>query len=110
MPREVIDHPAHYGGNQPYEAINVIHAWGLNFALGSVLKYICRAGKKPGADDLEDLEKALWYLKHEINKRRYARAAQDAGPLAPASERERSQSQPVETPEQIAKNKRENES
>jgi hypothetical protein len=61
---ESIEHPAHYGGaDDPYEAIKVIEAWGLDFALGNAVKYICRAGKKPGADRREDLKKALWYLR-----------------------------------------------
>src|SRR5262249_13783349 len=52
-----IEHPAHYGGaDNPYEAINVIEAWSLNFNLGNVVKYISRAGKK--GDALEDLKKA----------------------------------------------------
>jgi hypothetical protein len=70
MVGDTVDHPSHYGGaNNPYEAIKVIDAWGLNFALGSVLKYICRAGKKNGTDELEDLRKAAWYLNHEIQLR-----------------------------------------
>jgi hypothetical protein len=64
---ERIDHPAHYGGaDDPFEAIKVIDAWGLSFALGNALKYLCRAGRKPGVDAVEDLEKAAWYLRHEI--------------------------------------------
>jgi hypothetical protein len=60
-----VNHPAHYGGeDNPYEAIKVIEAWKLNFNLGNAVKYICRAGKK-GAQ-LEDLEKARWYLDREI--------------------------------------------
>lgn len=65
-----IDHPTHYGGaDNPYEAVKVITAWSLNFALGNAVKYICRAGKKAGADELEDLKKAAWYLNHEIERR-----------------------------------------
>jgi len=66
---ESVNHPAHYGGDTTYEAIKVIDAWGLNFSLGSVLKYICRAGKKEGVSPLEDLHKALWYLHHDITER-----------------------------------------
>jgi len=63
-----VDHPAHYGGaDNPYEAIKVIDAWGLGFALGNVVKYISRAGKKH-AGVVEDLEKAAWYLQHEIER------------------------------------------
>lgn len=66
MPKEKIDHPDHYGGkDNPYEAIKVIEAWGLGFNLGNTVKYISRAGKKGSRK--EDLEKALWYLKREIN-------------------------------------------
>lgn len=62
---EAVDHPAHYGGgDNPYEAIRVIEAWGLGFCLGNTVKYIARAGKKGGA--LEDLKKARWYLDREI--------------------------------------------
>jgi hypothetical protein len=64
---ETINHPAHYGGDTPYEAIKVIKAWGLGFSLGNAVKYISRAGKKGGKDKrLEDLRKALWYLEDEI--------------------------------------------
>ena len=61
---EKINHPAHYGGETPYEAIKVIEAWGLGFCLGNTVKYISRAGRK--GDALEDLKKALWYLEREI--------------------------------------------
>jgi hypothetical protein len=64
-----VNHPAHYapGGNMTFEAINVIDAWGLGFALGNCVKYVCRAGRKtPSA--LTDLRKALWYLQHEIKR------------------------------------------
>lgn len=60
--------PDYYGGqNSPYEAIKVIRAWNLGFCLGNVVKYICRAGKKPTATKLEDLQKAKTYLELEIN-------------------------------------------
>ena len=61
-----IDHPAHYGGDTTYEAIKVIEAWGLGFALGNAVKYISRAGKKDPARELEDLRKADWYVQREI--------------------------------------------
>jgi len=64
---EKVNHPAHYGGeNNPYEAIKVVEAWSLGFHLGNVVKYIARAGKK--GDELEDLEKARWYLDRQIAK------------------------------------------
>lgn len=67
MKDEAVNHPAHYGGeSNPYEAINVIEAWGLDFCLGNSVKYISRAGKKDSAKQIEDLEKARWYLDREI--------------------------------------------
>jgi hypothetical protein len=60
--KEKVDHPDHYGGeNNPYEAIKIIEAWGLDFHLGNVVKYISRAGKK-SENALEDMRKAKWYL------------------------------------------------
>lgn len=67
-PSSAVDHPAHYGGSEnPYEAIKVIEAWGCGFAVGNCVKYLSRAGRKPGADRLEDLRKARWYLDREIS-------------------------------------------
>ena len=64
---ESIENPKHYGGvDNIYEAIKVIDAWEVDFYLGNVLKYICRAGKKTG--QLEDLKKAQWYLNKKIQK------------------------------------------
>lgn len=66
---EEVDHPIHYGGkDDPYEAIKVIEAWDLGFHLGNAVKYISRAGHKPGADMLTDLRKARWYLDRKIEQ------------------------------------------
>ena len=46
--------------------IDVIEDWGLGFHLGSVLKYIKRAGKKPGNSEIQDLKKIRWYLDRQI--------------------------------------------
>lgn len=65
--KESVDHPKHYGGKEnPYEAIKVIEAWDLDFCLGNVIKYLSRAGKKHIDKEIEDLEKALWYLQRKI--------------------------------------------
>lgn len=63
-----VNHPQHYGGDTTYEAIKVIEAWSLGFCLGNTVKYISRAGKKDKEKEIEDLEKALWYLSREIQK------------------------------------------
>jgi len=65
MSYEKINNPNHYDGNG-LKAIDVIEAYGLNFSLGSAVKYILRAGKKPGENTLEDLRKALWYTQRQI--------------------------------------------
>jgi iron-sulfur cluster repair protein YtfE (RIC family) len=66
---ESVNHPKHYGGGDNiYEAIKVIEAWDLDFCLGNTLKYISRAGKKDTTKELEDLNKALWYLQRRIQQ------------------------------------------
>ena len=47
------------------EVFDVVEAFGLNFNLGNVVKYVCRAGKK---DDciVSDLRKARDYIDREI--------------------------------------------
>lgn len=65
--KEAVRHPPHYGGgDNPYEVIKVIDAWGLDFCLGNTAKYIARAGKKTSDLELQDLKKAKWYLDHKI--------------------------------------------
>ena len=67
--KESVNHPSHYGGAlNVYEAIKVIDAWSLGFALGNTVKYISRAGKKDPSKEIEDLKKALFYLQHHINQ------------------------------------------
>lgn len=61
------NHPPHYrGAGDPYETIKVIEAWGLNFHLGNAVKYISRCDLK--GNRLEDLKKAAWYLRREIER------------------------------------------
>jgi len=74
-PKEMVNHPAHYGGvDNVYEVIKVLEAWGLDksFCLGNAVKYIARAKQKtptlPGI--IEDLAKAEWYLHREISNLR----------------------------------------
>lgn len=58
-------HSEHYAAMSP-EPIDVIDAWGLGFNLGCVLKYLAR----PKGQTIADLEKAVWYLQHELDRRR----------------------------------------
>jgi len=64
---EQINHPQHYNAGK-IEAIDVIEDWKLNFSLGCVVKYICRAEFKDST--IQDLEKASWYLTREIERRK----------------------------------------
>ena len=67
---DLVNHPPHYkaGG---IEVIDFIEAKDLNFRLANVVKYVSRAGKKD-SDPVQDLEKAAWYLKREIDARKGA--------------------------------------
>lgn len=61
--------PSHYqGSTQP---IDLINAQNLNFNLGNVVKYVCRAGKKQGESNLKDLEKAKDYINYEIKRLKF---------------------------------------
>lgn len=68
MTEDAVRHPAHYGGDTTYEVIKVAEAWELDkdAYLFNVLKYVGRAGKKGSAKELEDLEKAAFYLGRKI--------------------------------------------
>tara|TARA_R100000781_G_scaffold5394_1_gene6085 strand:+ start:437 stop:724 length:288 start_codon:yes stop_codon:yes gene_type:complete len=67
MAETTSDHgPEYYrrGSIQPWD---FVRDQGLNFHLGNVVKYVCRAGHK--FDDIDDLEKAIHYLKNEVEFR-----------------------------------------
>lgn len=66
LPHSTVEHPKHYRKETGLEAIEVIEAWDLNFNLGNVVKYVCRAGLKDKSERKEDLEKAIWYLSREL--------------------------------------------
>jgi Protein of unknwon function (DUF3310) len=60
-----VNHPKHYNSHPAgIEAITVIEHFTFN--LGSAIKYVWRHGLKPGADAVEDLKKARWYIEREI--------------------------------------------
>lgn len=61
----MVDHPQHYQGKN-FEVIDIINDYSLNFELGNAIKYILRADKK--GNKKQDLEKAIWYLNHELSK------------------------------------------
>lgn len=59
-----IHKPSHYTRGRKYEPKDVIRDWGLNFNLGSAVKYISRAGRKD--DIVQDLMKAVEFINFEI--------------------------------------------
>ena len=62
-----LSRPAHYGGgNNPFEAIKIIHHYNLNFNLGNIIKYTLRCGKKDEA--IKELEKIKQYADFEIQR------------------------------------------
>ena len=68
MPKDdAVSHPSHYTVGK-IEVIDFIEDKGLNFNRGNAVKYLCRAGKKDPAKEIEDLEKAMWYINHEIER------------------------------------------
>lgn len=64
---DMVNHPAHYTDGK-IEVIDFIEDKRLNYHRGNAVKYICRAGKKDPAKEIEDLQKAVWYINREIQR------------------------------------------
>jgi hypothetical protein len=61
-----VDHPVHYNTHPSgVECIDIVRHMGFN--LGNVVKYLWRDGIKDTEVEIQDLEKALWYLQDESN-------------------------------------------
>lgn len=65
---ESVDHPPHYNQGK-IEVIEFIEDKHLSFHLGNAVKYISRAGIKDPTKFVEDLEKAIWYIRRQIEIR-----------------------------------------
>jgi len=63
---EQVDHPKHYQHPAGVECIDVVEAF--NFNVGNAVKYLWRAGLKPGVDAQTDLRKAAWYVARELER------------------------------------------
>lgn len=57
--------PSHYQGDY---VMRIIEDFKLGFCTGNVVKYVLRAGKKSNDSEIEDLEKAAWYLIRRIKE------------------------------------------
>lgn len=62
-----VNFPIHYTTGK-IEVINFIDDKQLTYCLGNAVKYITRAGKKDPNKTIEDLQKAIWYINHEIER------------------------------------------
>jgi hypothetical protein len=59
-----VNHPKHYTSHPSgVECIQIVEH--MSFNLGNAVKYIWRYDQKEG---LQDLEKAIWYIKREIER------------------------------------------
>ena len=78
---DLVNHPSHYtdGG---IETMDFIEAKNLGFHLGNVVKYVSRAGKKNTDNEIQDLEKALWYLKRYISLKKKTGARSDSAAMS----------------------------
>lgn len=72
-----VTHPAHYNAGK-IEVIEAIEDWKLNYHRGNAVKYIARAGRKNPEKEVEDLEKAIWYLNREIEGIEASREGREA--------------------------------
>lgn len=72
---ERVNHPSWYSTHPSnIECIDIVEHF--NFCIGNAIKYLWRADEKNG---LEDLEKAAWYIKREIERRTKAAQLQEQG-------------------------------
>jgi hypothetical protein len=60
---EEVHHPDHYLLPDGVEVIDLVEH--LPFNVANALKYLFRAGRKPGVDADIDRRKAIWYLQRE---------------------------------------------
>ena len=61
-----VNNPSHYTRFKGIEVIQLTEQ--LNFCRGNAVKYIARAGAKDDLKEIEDLEKAVWYIQREIKR------------------------------------------
>lgn len=71
-----INHPNHYNSGK-IEVIEALEDWDLCFHLANVVKYVARAGRKDPKKEIEDLEKARWYLSRKIELLRAAKEGRE---------------------------------
>lgn len=62
---DMVNNPSHYTSDPSgIEAIEITRH--RNFNIGNAIKYLWRAGLKDSSAQVQDLEKAIFYIKDEI--------------------------------------------
>lgn len=62
-----VNFPEHYTSDPSgIECIQITRH--RNFNIGNAIKYLWRAGLKNQTAEIEDLEKAVWYIQNEIDR------------------------------------------
>lgn len=65
--QDPVNHPSHYTSDPSgIECIQITRH--RNFNIGNAIKYLWRAGLKDGNSDIQDLQKAVWYIQDEIER------------------------------------------
>lgn len=68
--KDPVNHPSHYTEHPSgVECITITEH--MNFCRGNAIKYIWRSGEK--GSELQDLQKARWYIDREIERLRNQR-------------------------------------
>ena len=86
MMHDEVNHPAHYTAYVGVEVIQLTEQ--MNFNRGNAVKYIARAGLKSYETEIQDLEKAAWYIQREI-ERVFNKRARDGSAEALAALRQK---------------------
>lgn len=82
MAYETVDHPPHYNAHPSgIECIDIVEH--LSFNIGNAIRYLWRVGLKPGADSVQEMRKAIWYIERELDR------LEDSGPTGAAAKESR---------------------
>lgn len=64
---EKINHPKHYNDHPSgIECIDIVEHH--DFCVGNAIKYLWRAGLKGEDTEVQDLQKAIWYIERKIKR------------------------------------------
>jgi len=62
-----VNHPKHYTSHPSgIECIEITRH--MNFNCGNAVKYLWRSGLKESNPSIQEIEKAIWYLKDEVKR------------------------------------------